>query len=221
VDILLASRSGSMLAVLVPVMVAALLFLVYTGPMRGQRSGVKAKHDLWEIHRYPYDVSRVWVRNHWDGRWITLFWKHLPSSPVPFGELAWDHAREQLAADGKTSTEREIAAVARALLQRAHQGPDTKPGRRGRKPSARNRGVAARTKATSEPSCPRPEAPGPGTESEDSAEAAEAAPPESEKLADVVPCRSSAGRTAGPARPRPAWNPGWRELNSWNEARVA
>jgi hypothetical protein len=28
-------------------------------------------------HRDPYDVSRIWVRNHLDGGWITQFWKHL------------------------------------------------------------------------------------------------------------------------------------------------
>ncbi len=28
-------------------------------PFRGQRSGVPAKQNLWEIHRDPYDVSRV------------------------------------------------------------------------------------------------------------------------------------------------------------------
>ena len=41
---------------------------VYDGadlsPLRGQRSGVKARKDLWEIHRDPYDVSRIWVRDH-------------------------------------------------------------------------------------------------------------------------------------------------------------
>ena len=61
-------------------------------PFRGQRSGVTARQNLWEIHRDPYDVSRIWVRNHWDGGWITVFWKHLSTAPAPFGELAWDHA---------------------------------------------------------------------------------------------------------------------------------
>jgi hypothetical protein len=157
-------------------------------PLRGQRSGVKAKRDLWEVHQDPYDVSRIWVRNHWDGGWITVFWKHLSSSPVPFGELAWDHARQQLAAEGKTPTEQEIAQAAESLLQRAHQGPETKPGRRSRKPTARDRRVAARTKATAKPAWPRPEAHVPAAASEDTVESAEpaSAPPE-EKLADVVP----------------------------------
>jgi len=158
-------------------------------PFRRQRSGVKAKHDLWEVHRDPYDVSRIWVRNHWDGGWITVFWKHLSSSPTPFGELAWDHARHQLAVNGKDPTEQEIARAAESLLQRAHQGPEKQQsGRRSRKPSARDRRVAARTKAIAEPAWPRPEAPVPGTASEQDTAAAETVPKEpKEKLADVVP----------------------------------
>jgi putative transposase len=124
-------------------------------PFRGQRSGVAAKQDLWEIHCDPYDVSRIWVRNHWDGGWITVFWRHLSTAPVPFGELAWDHARRQLAGDGRNLTEQEIAQAVESLLQRAHQGPG-KPGRPGRKPAAKDRRVAARTRATAQPSWPRP-----------------------------------------------------------------
>lgn len=159
------------------------------GPIRGQRSGVKAKHDLWEIHRDPYDVSRIWVRNHWDGGWITAFWKQLSSSPTPFGELAWDHASHQLAAEGKTPTEQEIAQATESLLQRAHQGPEEKQAtRRSRKPGARDRRVAARTNATAEPAWPRPEVPVPGSASKHSPAAEETSPAESEeKLADVVP----------------------------------
>ncbi len=124
-------------------------------PFRGQRSGVAAKQNLWEIHRDPYDVSRIWVRNHWDGGWITVFWKHLSTVPAPFGELAWDHARRQLAADGRNPAEQEIVQAVESLLQRAHQGP-VKPGHPGRKPAAKDRRVAARTRATAQPSWPRP-----------------------------------------------------------------
>jgi putative transposase len=127
-------------------------------PFRGQRSGVAARQNLWEIHRDPYDVSRVWVRNHWDGGWITVFWKHLSTAPAPFGELAWDHARRQLAADGRNPAEHEIAQAVESLLQRAHQGPG-KPGRPGRKPAPKDRRVAARTRATAQPAWPRPESP--------------------------------------------------------------
>jgi len=125
-------------------------------PFRGQRSGVPARRDLWEIHRDPYDVSRIWVRNHWDGGWITVFWTHLSTAPAPFGELAWDHARRQVAAEGKEPAGQEIARAVDSLLQRAHQGPGER-GRRARKPDAKDRRVAARTKATAQPAWPRPE----------------------------------------------------------------
>ena len=65
-------------------------------PLRRQPSGIKEKKDLWEIHHDPYDVSRVWVRDHHRGAWITVSWTHLHRAPMPFGELAWDHARRGL-----------------------------------------------------------------------------------------------------------------------------
>lgn len=58
-------------------------YRVYDDPalsdFRGQRSGVTAKKNLWEIHYDPYDVSRIWVRNHWnpEAGWVTAFWKQL------------------------------------------------------------------------------------------------------------------------------------------------
>lgn len=118
-------------------------------PLRLQPSGVREKKDLWEIHHDPYDVSRIFVRGP-DG-WITVFWKHLDRAPMPFGELAWDHARRHLVADGRSATEDQIADAVAALLRRAHQGPEDqeKP-----KMSKRDRRVAARTKATSKPSAP-------------------------------------------------------------------
>lgn len=33
-----------------------------------QHSGVTARKGLWDIHYDPYDVSRVWVRDHWNPR---------------------------------------------------------------------------------------------------------------------------------------------------------
>ncbi|MFK0224074.1 Mu transposase C-terminal domain-containing protein [Streptomyces vinaceus] len=58
---------------------------------RRQHSGISAKKGLWEVHHDPYDVSRIWVRNHHaDGKWIQATWKHLHRTPIPFGELAWD-----------------------------------------------------------------------------------------------------------------------------------
>ena len=155
-------------------------------PFRGQRSGVTARQNLWEIHRDPYDVSRIWVRNHWDGGWITVFWKHLSTAPAPFGELAWDHARRQLAAGGGDPAEEEIARAVGSLLQRAHQGPG-KPGRPGRKPAAKDRKVAARTRATAQPAWPRPEPPAAPAGSGPAATPAGPAGQPAGKLADVVP----------------------------------
>ena len=149
-------------------------------PFRGQRSGVAAKQNLWEIHCDPYDVSRIWVRNHWDGGWITVLWKHLSTAPVPFGELAWDHARRQLAGDGRNLAEQEIAQAVESLLQRAHQGPG-KPGSPGRKPAAKDRRVAARTRATAQPSWPRPAGDG------ELRPAAAVSEQEQDELATVIP----------------------------------
>ena len=56
--------------------------------------------------------------------WITVFWKHLDRAPLPFGELAWDHARRSL---GREATEEQIADAVAALLRRANAGPE-KPG---------------------------------------------------------------------------------------------
>ena len=155
-------------------------------PFRGQRSGVTARQNLWEIHRDPYDVSRIWVRNHWDGGWITVFWKHLSTAPAPFGELAWDHARRQLAGAGGDLAEEEIAQAVGSLLQRAHQGPG-KPGRPGRKPAAKDRKVAARTRATAQPAWPRPESPAAPSGSGPAATPAGPADQPADKAADVVP----------------------------------
>lgn len=89
------------------------------GPLRLQPSGVRERSDLWEIRHDPYDVSRIHVRGP-DG-WITAFWKHLSRAPLPFGELAWDHARRGL---GQGASEEEIADAVAALLHRAGKGPD-------------------------------------------------------------------------------------------------
>lgn len=112
-------------------------------PLRRQDSGIAAKRGLWEIHRDPYDVSRIWVRDHRsEGRpWIQATWKHLHRAPVPFGELAWDHVSHQLPG----ATETEIADAVAALLTRAHAGPDRPAAN---KPGRRDRRVAARTRAT-------------------------------------------------------------------------
>ena len=138
-------------------------------PLRLQPSGVREKKHLWEVRHDPYDISRVHVRGP-DG-WITVFWRHLDRAPVPFGELAWDHARRSLSRD---ATEEQIADAVAALLRRANRGPDDqeKP-----KMSKRDRRVAARTKAACPPG--KQDQPEPG----DAAEQAEQDAP----LAKVIP----------------------------------
>lgn len=147
-------------------------------PYRRQYSGVSAKNGQWEVHYDPYDVSQIWVRNHHDGGWITATWTHLRSSPVPFGDLAWDHARHVLAERGfDPATEAEIAAAATALLDRAGHGPDAAADRSpGSAKAKRARRVAGRTKATSAPAWPRPDTEDPGEERR-----------EREHLAKVIP----------------------------------
>jgi hypothetical protein len=143
-------------------------------PLRLQPSGVREKKNLHEIRHDPYDVSRIHVRGP-DG-WITVFWKHLDRAPVPFGELAWDHARRSLA--GQDATEEQIAGAVAALLRRANAGPENqeKP-----KMSKRDRRVAARTKAATPPG--KQDQPGPGGPAEPAAEQAD----EDAPLAKVIP----------------------------------
>jgi hypothetical protein len=113
-------------------------------PYRRQHSGITAKKGLWEVHHDPYDVTRIWVRNHHDGGWITLPWTHLKTSPAPFGELAWQHARKQLARRGRDRvTEQEIADAVSALLDRAGHGPPAE------ETAASDDRVAGRTRAAS------------------------------------------------------------------------
>jgi putative transposase len=117
----------------------------YDGPglIRRQHSGVTEKRGLWEVHHDPYDVSRIWVRNHHgDGGWIEVPWKHLRHTPIPFGELAWDHAAHGL----PEATEAEIAQAVAHLLTRAHAGPQEKQSKPKRL-TRLDKKVAARTKA--------------------------------------------------------------------------
>jgi hypothetical protein len=151
-------------------------------PLRHQDSGVKARKGRWEVHYDPYDVCQVWVRDHQRGGWITVPWTHLRTAPVPFGEHAWNHARKLLASRGQdVRTEQEIAQAVSDLLERAGSGPATTTGA-----SKKDRRVAARTRATSQPSWPRPQpsASNPGGQAEHP-NAAELE--ETEPVAEVVP----------------------------------
>jgi hypothetical protein len=147
-------------------------------PYRGQPSGVAVRKGRWEVHYDPYDVTRVWVRNHRDGGWITVPWTHLRGAPAPFGEAAWAQARDVLARRGTDrATESEIADAVGALLDKAEQGPDrAKPER-----TKRDRRVAARTRVTSRPTWPRP------GEDTDTQPAAGGGPEQDDELAAVIP----------------------------------
>lgn len=120
-------------------------------PYRRQHSGVTARKGLWEVHHDPYDVSRVWIRNHHEGGWIQAPWTHLRTAAAPFGELAWDHARQMLARRGEDpATEAEIAHAVEALLDKAGQGPGRED------PAGKGRRVAGRTRAVAEAPSPVP-----------------------------------------------------------------
>jgi hypothetical protein len=110
------------------------------GPYRRQPSGVAGKGTRWEIHFDPYDVSRIWVRNHHakEGGWITVPWTHRSMVAQPFADFTWRHARRIAAGRGLDDTnETAVAAVLGALLQRAGAGPES------RRVLARQRAVAA------------------------------------------------------------------------------
>jgi hypothetical protein len=110
------------------------------GPCRRQPSGVAGKGTRWEIHFDPYDVSRIWVRNHHarEGGWITVPWTHQSMVAQPFADFTWRHARKIAAERGLDDTnETAVAAVLGALLQRAGHGPES------RRVLARQRAMAA------------------------------------------------------------------------------
>src|SRR5262249_37458736 len=130
-------------------------------PYRRQSSGVAARRGLWEIRYDPYDISRIWVRNHHDQGFLEATWTYLRTAPAPFGELTWARAREILADRASDPvTEADIAAAAADLLDRAGNGPAGQtPVQRqaaGRAGSPRSRRVAGRTAATAAPQWPRP-----------------------------------------------------------------
>lgn len=121
-------------------------------PYRRQHSGVESKKGQWEVHYDPYDVSRIWVRNHHDEGWLAATWTHLRTHPVPFGDSVWQHARTVLAQRGQDqATEAEIARAADELLDRAAQGPAAS------RVEFKDRRMAGRTRATTTPVWPRPD----------------------------------------------------------------
>jgi hypothetical protein len=124
---------------------------------RRQHSGITAKKGLWEVHHDPYDVSRIWVRDHHQGGWITVPWTHLKSAPVPFGEQAWDHGRRVLAERGNRSpTEAEITQAVNELLTKAERGPTSPRPRHGHPADRRRRSRWRLGLARPPPACGAP-----------------------------------------------------------------
>jgi transposase InsO family protein len=164
-------------------------------PYRRQPSGAGPDGKRWEVHYDPYDISCVWVRNHRGQGWITATWRHLRTSPVPMGELVFDRAHQVLTErERRRPHEEEVAQAAVKLLDRAAEGPEGGAERpagqsqgRHRAVNRRDRKVAARTRATSTATWPRPELPAanqaPQPEPDPDPEAAE----ENEEVAKVVP----------------------------------
>lgn len=151
-------------------------------PYRHQNSGVQARKGQWEVHHDPYDVSRIWVRNHHDDGWLMATWTHLRSAPVPFGEGVWRQARAALAQRGHDkATEAELARAAADLLDRVGSGPpagtDT--------PDAKQRRVAGRNGVTAEPGWPRPATTGADDNEDESLSRADDADDENDEHIDV------------------------------------
>ena len=72
----------------------------------------------------PYDVSRVWVRNHHGQGWITAGWTHQGVVGQPFADFTWRESRRIAARRGVDDTnEMAVAVILAALLRRAGTGP--------------------------------------------------------------------------------------------------
>lgn len=89
-----------------------------------QNSGVSSRGGRWEVHYDPYDVSRIWVRNHHHGGWITVPWTHQTVVGQPFADFTWRASRRIAAQRGVDDTnEMAVAVILAALLRRAEEGP--------------------------------------------------------------------------------------------------
>jgi hypothetical protein len=92
-------------------------------PLVGQSSGVASKNGRWEVHYDPYDVSRVWVRNHRGRGWFTIAWTHHSIVRQPFADFTWRAARRLAAVRGvDDANEMAVAVILAALLRRAEAG---------------------------------------------------------------------------------------------------
>ncbi|GAB2752394.1 Mu transposase C-terminal domain-containing protein [Kitasatospora kifunensis] len=129
-------------------------------PYRHAASGIAAKGDRWEVHYDPYDLTRVWVRDHHRGGWITVPWTHHGLVRQPFADFTWRQARKIAAGRGvDDANETAVAVVLAALLRRAEEGPgQSRALSRARTATAMpNRLPAALPPAASSPPDPEPE----------------------------------------------------------------
>jgi hypothetical protein len=95
------------------------------GPYRRASSGITSRNGRWEVHFDPYDVSRIWVRDHHHGGWITVPWTHQAVVGQPFADFTWRASRKIAAQRGLDDTnEMAVAVILAALLRRAETGPD-------------------------------------------------------------------------------------------------
>lgn len=93
-------------------------------PYARKNSGVASRGGRWEVHFDPYDVSRIWVRDHHHGGWITVPWTHQSVVGQPFADFTWRASRKIAAQRGVDDTnEMAVAVILAALLLRAEQGP--------------------------------------------------------------------------------------------------
>ncbi|WP_232512623.1 Mu transposase C-terminal domain-containing protein [Rhodococcus pyridinivorans] len=149
-------------------------------PYRGQLSGPTALGARWEVHYDPYDVTRIWVRNHRDGGFLLAYWRQLHTMSQPFGDAAWEHARKIVAERGDVMpSEDTIKAAVDDLLDRAGPTPPPPPRTTRRTKTAQDKRVAARTRAVTAPSAPIPEIPPPA--------ATMFAPEDNEDISDIIP----------------------------------
>jgi transposase InsO family protein len=94
------------------------------GRYRRQPSGVIARRGQWEVHYDPYDIARIWVRNHHHGGWITVPWTYLPLVGQPLTDTMWRQARKLLLERGDPGNDQTaIGRVLDELLARAQAGP--------------------------------------------------------------------------------------------------
>lgn len=92
-------------------------------PLRRVPSGITAQGDRWEVHYDPYDVTRIWVRDHRGDRWVAADWTHKAMIGQPFAEFTWRQAQALVAERrADTSDQTQIAAALADLLARAGAG---------------------------------------------------------------------------------------------------